>query len=405
MSNVTLHRRDDVSAMLEECKTLHNIGDYERALAVARQTLTVAHDDNRFRVLTAIGNVLSTMGHNAQAIDVYSDALSMATEPAQLVTAWNNVGVVFLNTGNLDVAASCFERVIDDPLLTKARSPYIALRNLGQCRLYLGQFRDALLACRNAFRRETPEQVQQNPFAPLNLRQVFVQIAAHSDLVASTEMIGRADEALALAKTSEDPQANVIAVLLTATLEMQRHPDSALASMRKLLPVARTVPTMLPDVLFSLVHAERRLGHKRDAIVHLLEWGRLVNVDLDTKAAKLQLRCLTTPGEELRRQIAALAASLPTPPALRAMLEQTQKRTDSISLSDLSDRESQILALIADGLCSKQIASRMSTIGDPTSPAAIMQLQHRLFAKLDVANKGSAASWYTDQIWRERVSC
>ncbi|MCA3000194.1 MAG: hypothetical protein ING75_16505, partial [Rhodocyclaceae bacterium] len=49
MSNVTLHRRD-VSALLDECKTLHNIGDYERALAVARQASAVAHDDNRFRV-------------------------------------------------------------------------------------------------------------------------------------------------------------------------------------------------------------------------------------------------------------------------------------------------------------------------------------------------------------------
>ncbi|MFM7459270.1 MAG: LuxR C-terminal-related transcriptional regulator, partial [Burkholderiales bacterium] len=155
--------------------------------------------------------------------------------------------------------------------------------------------------------------------------------------------------------------------------------------------------------LFALVHAERRLGHQREAIVYLLEWGRLVNVDLDTKAAKLPLRRLTAPGEELRRQIAALAASLPTPPALRAMLEQTQKRV-AASLSDLRDRESQILSLIADGLSSKQIASRMSTIGDPTSPAAIMQLQYRLFAKLGVANKGEAASWYTDQIWRERVS-
>ncbi|MFM7459460.1 MAG: tetratricopeptide repeat protein, partial [Burkholderiales bacterium] len=274
-----------VSALLEECKTLHNAGHYTQALAVARQAAAVAHDDDRFRVLTALGCVLTTLGHNAQAIDVFTDALSMATEPSQLVTGLNNVGMVFLNSGNIELAVKCFERVIDDPLLLKARSPYIALRNLGQCWLYLGQFRDALLACRNAFRRETQEQVQQHPFAPLNLRHVFIQIAAHSDLVASTEMVGRAEEALALAKASADPQANVITALLTAALEMQTHPESALASIRKLLPAARTVPTMLPDVLFALVHAERRLGYKNEAIVHLLEWGRLINVDIDAKAA------------------------------------------------------------------------------------------------------------------------
>src|SRR5688500_10647607 len=123
----------------------------------------------------------SDAGYSAGAIENHAAALRLATAEGDtdaMSCTWNNVGLVMSETGQNELAVTCFEKAV--ALVAKIEGPVFircaALSNLSHSRFQLGQYEAGLADALLALGAETGPIREQHLHGAIFLRRNLVSL-------------------------------------------------------------------------------------------------------------------------------------------------------------------------------------------------------------------------------------
>jgi DNA-binding SARP family transcriptional activator/tetratricopeptide (TPR) repeat protein len=144
--------RNNLGYALVRTQAPEALGQLERALAIRR-----ALNDRAGEAQTALalGEMHFKVSGPALALEPFQAALALAREagrPSLVTIALNNVGEMYLELGQLEEAADCFQQACDVSVNFGVYGQAFALHNLGRVYVELGRPQDAIASLREALR-------------------------------------------------------------------------------------------------------------------------------------------------------------------------------------------------------------------------------------------------------------
>lgn len=260
--------RDVVQRCLVVCRSLFGAARSGVAMmfaAFADRTAHEAGDELLIqRTLTACGLLQADLGNLAAAIDTHQLALDLACKRGSvddISRAWNNIGACFMASGNIELAARCFQRSLNavrgigEPIHCR----FAALGNLALCHFHLGRHDEGLEAGERALLEATPEVVQADPHGLLLTHRNLVRLhlARRNASGASRHLA----QVRILANSLGSVRATIALSTANGAFELaQGNVDIGLTRLAAALAESRKLPLLLRDTLAFVAWSEDCAG-------------------------------------------------------------------------------------------------------------------------------------------------
>ena len=266
-----------VGSALTLCRTLYLNARSADGLALARAVLAHCEQAGQpglsRRAATVCGVLSADTGDLVGAIEYHVQTLRLvAGDPVETSRMWVNIGGVFGNSGNHQMAARCFQRAlalvetIEEPL----QGRYAASGNLADCFYQAGNLELGIQSAERALLELTPEMAEQDLHGVILLRRNLVRLLVGAGRVQDAEPHVR--EAAAIAARIGSRRAQISADTARAVYEIALgQTDIALTRIDAALSRAREVPAVLHDTLTCAIRAEEAAGNAARALIRLEE--------------------------------------------------------------------------------------------------------------------------------------
>ena len=392
-----------ISVLLDSAQLLYTMGHPFEALRPARVAIDLAASGNvdslHRRALNFFGVVSADTGNIAQAVEAYAGALELAEklhDTAGKCSCLSNLGVALLNCAQYRDALTCFEKVVQIAGGETTLKPFrlTALSNIALCCLHLEDFSRGLAAAETAVKESPTPQTRSDLLARVLRENNYVRLLLETNQ--NEQALERIKLARRYAEASGSARAEIAAAIAEGLAEVgSGRADLGISRLTSALSKARTISSMLPDCLASLVKAHEVTGQPQRALLYLREMMESsVKAKQENALAHLRLH-LQSPEipasvrggdmeKQLARREAALKGQVAEQELFRFRIEMLERLAVTAELRDESTGEhsyrvGKLSALLAaefgcdEGTCAMvELAARLHDIGKIGVPDAIL---------------------------------
>jgi putative two-component system response regulator len=293
-----------LDAALSICRRLYAGARSAEALRLARAALAHATSANdpglTRRAANACGLLSADSGDLASAVEHHVQALRAASgvdDRGEMSRVWNNIGATMGFSGNLELAARCYQRSL--ALIENETGPvysrFAACCNLADSLYQIGDFPEGLRFGERALQELTPAFREQDLYAATLLRRNLVRLLVAAGRLPEAD--AHVAEAAALADRSQTPRTLIAAATTRAAYELATgRSDVALTRLDNALAKAREVPATLRDTLACVIRAEEAAGNVERALARLEELSQhIYKFAIERAREHVELAGLRTP--------------------------------------------------------------------------------------------------------------